>query len=1462
MKAKSTFFFFLFSIISFSVFAQSADVTEGCAPLQVKFQAPDGFSTYFWDFKDGATSILQNPVRNFIQAGIYLVEFRESENGPIIGTVEINVYPKPDLDIAADNQAGCLPLNVNFSDNSSIDPAITVTNYTWVFGDGNSDNGINVNHLYDEAGVYTVSLSIETNFESCNVDEVYLDYIEASNGPSAAFTTDPNPPVACQGPLVINFTNETQGAGNTYVWEFGNGNGSNLADPPAETYGIGNFVATLTATDPLGCESSTSVDIKVGNPTSFFTLPDTICSGDTVTIQNLSGPGIYAWDFGPNAIPTTSTVENPTVIFTEEGDQDISLTVTAGTCTGESTLSTYVDAVDVDFTAVPDTSCESPFTVDFMAMSQDAISYFWEFGDDSTSMEENPQHEYVNPDTTIYSINGTLIFTPSLTVTSSSQCTATLTDTIVLQQPNALFYPDIVQGCAPLTVMFADSSTSVDSIIQWEFFFGDDSTGVFTNTDSISYTYTQPGTYPVQLVITNNKLCTDTSYTVIIEVGDTLALDFSVDETEICPGDSVTFIPSDPGVDVDAWHFNTDDGRSFHCYQDSSLTWPFITEPGVYPASLTVEYNGCFSTITKDSLITVNGPIADIDYEIECGNPFDVIFRDSSKGTTLTLWDFGDSTTSQIAGVHTYDTTGDYTVILRAFPTQSNCPVSLDTVTVHIRDPKASIELDTALCDGVTYDLDATASIDVQSSCWKGYTWFFAKNGRPITTQDSVIQKTFTVPGPDTVSLEVTDINGCRDTMDLPVVIYQVDAQISADDSTICLPSNVTFDTTGSTALFSDIVGIFWDYGDGSPLDTGIANPTHLYDDVNSNPIIVSLTLQESSAAACVNTTTLPISIYSPESFISTIPNPAELCVGEEFTFTGSDFTSQGSNLDFLWDFGDDSNDENGQMVTHAYDEGGNYIVQLVFEEIATGCTDSVSTTVTVQEPPVAAFDSNLDDLVALCAPIASAQFTDISTGSDPVQTVSWDFGNGQTAPGTPGSTISTSYPDTGTYVVTMVVETAFGCIDSVSQVYEVVAPSGNFGINQNNICKFDSITFTLVDTFDVNSWEWDFGDGTVVSDENPVTHQYTNVPPSGQTVASLILTNSVGCEVTLTQDIIFEVVVADFFFENFDPNFCIDETFQLNNGSDNANSYSWTFSDGGVSIEQNPEYSFDTVGTYLITLAALNLNSGCSDTISKNAVVLPPPQPIAIGDTICENNAGANLSIGNPSANSTYIWGPSELVVVDTSQISSSVPLEEPVVFTVTEIDVNGCIGSGQTDSILLIPDFVGPSAIDTFACPDVPFSLPIQRTENYELAVIPAEVFVSFDGNVPVVQVNESQTIEVQPIELFPAGCNPAPIPVEIEVPNEDIRIPDIFTPNGDGTNDRFNIIPVVTNADLDVRRFQVFNRFGQTVYENDDPTDGWDGTIDGKEAPADAYIYIIEASIEGCPIRAFNGEVMLLR
>ena len=156
--------------------------------------ASGSISNYLWDFGDGATSTNYNPTHIYSTNGNHIATLIATSNkgcvDTITGTVYVRQLPVPDL--TADIMAGCPPIVVNFTDQSTT-PEGVITSAFWQFGNGFNIYGSNVNTIYDQSGLYNVTLTSTTNF-GCKKDSVFANYIFVYPEPIADYTTRPDNP--------------------------------------------------------------------------------------------------------------------------------------------------------------------------------------------------------------------------------------------------------------------------------------------------------------------------------------------------------------------------------------------------------------------------------------------------------------------------------------------------------------------------------------------------------------------------------------------------------------------------------------------------------------------------------------------------------------------------------------------------------------------------------------------------------------------------------------------------------------------------------------------------------------------------------------------------------------------------------------------------------------------------------------------------------------------------------------------------------------------------------------------------------------------------------------------------------------------------------------------------------------------------------------------------------------------
>ena len=1440
---------------------QTADVQEGCAPLLVQFQAPASATSYYWDFGDGGTSVLENPAHTFATPQTYTVEFRESATGPLVGTITITVYPKPVPELTADPESGCLPLSVTFDGSASGTSGVTITNYMWTFGDGGGTSGMpDPTHTYSTAGTFTVSLGLVTDKTGCDTTVIVPDMITVSDPPPPSFVTNPSTVVTCDSVLTVDFANTTPPGAYTLHWDLGNGTSFDGPAPPPQTYQEGTYAVTLTLTDSTGCSKSTSRTIGVGSPRPSFDIPnDTLCLFSVYQAINTSPSGSFVWTF-QDATPPTSTQESPYFRFNSPGPKTITLSMTSpdGLCTNDTTITVFVEDPTGTVTVDPTNTCSDPVTFQYQASSTfDVIEWLYFLPDGQLVQGPDASYTYVDLDTTTYSKEGLVKVTTTAVLITAAGCKDTIIVSADVNKPNALFLPNTVKGCAPLTVTFADLSTSNEDIISWHWELDDGTVIDKSDSTAVTHTYTQPGEYHIWLAIENSSGCRDTSYVQTIYVGSAITPDFSVDKTDICIGDTVYLSDLTNNTDIDAYHYTSDGDRLSHCYQSGDAAWAFY-EPGSHDVTLDVIYNGCQTSVTKNNLITVHGPRARITYEMDCASPMVYQFNTSrSQDFDQVTWDFGDGTTSTDTAVtHTYSATGDYTVVLTVENTSSGCAPSSDTVVVHVRQIQADFTIPDKVCRGQIIELDASNSQDVNVVCHKGFQWVSSERPTmvlPDTVVPTVMIDPFPYPfyfsksGDQWVELVVQDVNGCSDTLRRYTRVYGIEDSIAVDDSLICLPGTVNF--TSFVMADTTVASWTWDFGDGA-MGSG-ANVSHTYTSSSSNVFQVALTVKD--VLGCDATAHYTIQIYKPTSSIITIPAPPVICVGDSITFTATDFTAQGSFLNYSWDFGNGmtSNTKNNIVP---YNSPGTYPVTLTYTEDATGCTDQTQITVTAQSYPTADFVSSVDGQGHLCYPL-QVNFTDMSTTGWPLGHY-WDFGNGQQGMDSLAATVLGK----GVFDITHVVTTSAGCADTIVKSIETVGPEGDFSLDKNIICLGEEVTVTIDpnDTVDVGSFHFDFGDGTIIANQLSASHAYTFLPGSNQQPIKLVLTSVDGlCSVTLEKTVTILNTQAEFTSDSGTLIGCEGVAFDFVNQSMDANQYHWDFGDGHVSTQENPFHVFSSAGTYTVTLAATDTITGCTDTVSHD-VLIRHGTPVKANDvTMCVGDT-ATLSVEDINLTFTYSWSPATYLTMPNAGITGAFP-PATMQYVVSADDGSGCIGTDTATVFVVEP--LPNITFDTTVFAGTTVTLPVTYSPPYVFSWDPESGLSCLVCSNPTVTPEDDITYHLTISD--DAGCFTSSGIFVIRVFPENVEIPNAFTPNHDGVNDFFNVVLSDDVAPLlDVTGFRIYDRWGQKVYDNDTPDTGWDGKFKGKDMPSDTYVYIVEVTFLNGKQKTLKGEVTLIR
>ena len=346
-------------------------------------------------------------------------------------------------------------------------------------------------------------------------------------------------------------------------------------------------------------------------------------------------------------------------------------------------------------------------------------------------------------------------------------------------------------------------------------------------------------------------------------------------------------------------------------------------------------------------------------------------------------------------------------------------------------------------------------------------------------------------------------------------------------------------------------------------------------------------------------------------------------------------------------------------------------------------------------------------------------------------------------------------------------------------------------------------------------------------------------------------------------RDFMFQVVPCDApVFSVIAPqtDFCDDLTIQFVNNSAGANTYQWNFGDPSTtadeSTEANPSWTYAEPGSYTVTLIT-GPGLTCADTTEALFEVYLQPEPgFTPPPALCGVDSITLVSTGvhGPSAVLTWNFGAGgspSTGAGSTVTTAFAANGAQPVTLSVTE---NGCTAS-YTDEVEV---YALPTAFFTFAPPS-------PQPQGATIAFVDASdsngstiTGAAWDLDGEVLGRGSSWTWEdalpgehsVTLTVITADGCTASYSIVYVIIP-EDIRIPNVFTPNGDAINDQF----VIENVQYYANRLSVFNRWGQVVYETTNYRSQWAA----KDSPEGTYYYVLVLTESG---REFTGHVTVLR
>ncbi|OQY27547.1 MAG: hypothetical protein B6244_10220 [Candidatus Cloacimonetes bacterium 4572_55] len=1230
----------------------------------------------------------------------------------------------------AKNDSDCS--TVSFDASGTTDPDNDQITYDWNFGDGTTGTGIRTTHRYLRPGKYQAMLTATDNSSTdCQVSTKIIPVVIN------------DPPVAeagvnmkgCAGETFLfdgNRSYDNDGQIIRYEWDFGDGSTAEGQVVSHSFSGSGRYKVQLKVTDDSEtiCDSdSDELFVVINQPPVANAGPDQLTGRLTVVFDGLESKDpdgdqlTYIWDFGDGSAPRMGAT--PVHSYRQPGTYTVTLTTRdhSGTDCDED-----VDQMIVTVNRPPNADPGAPRAACVSEEIQfdggasrdedgEIVTYTWDFGDGGSATGVQAGHVYENPG----------VYTVTLTVDDNSGTDTSRDINVTQVYINALPIP-IASGdpisCINEKVNF-DGSLSYDpdgDITEYIWDFGDGSIG--TGPKPVHY-YTEPGLYTVSMAVRDN------SQTDCVEAGTKIQVKINNPPVAVL-GDDIHTCSSTVQFDGTASHDS--DGEVVEYFWDfgdgttgsGARVAHLFPEKGVYNVTLTVRDDSnmsCDSHSTYFRVFFNHPPIAEAGQEVTVcvgeNLPFDGAFSQDIDGEVASYtWDFGDSAplATGAQATHSYDKPGNYIAALTVTDNSSgdcNVHTGYRFITVN-KPPIAEAGPNSVVCTDEIANFSGSGSSDLDGKVTR-WQWDFG-DGSPMK-EDQNVRHSFISPGVYTVTLTVFDDSrtGCDSNSDqLTVTVNDPPIAVAGDDINTC-STTISLDASQSHDPDGGNLTYLWDFGDGSSPQSGV-KATHMYSKSGTYPVKLTVCDDSESECAC-NSDVLTIFINEPP--VADAGGDMALCRGELSVFNGSrSFDPEGGVLDYVWNFGDGSEEIHGvASPTHAYEEMGVYTATLtVIDDTGLPCHASMDKlVVTISESPVA----YAGDDVSICANMGVEFDGSNSTDSDGVvNSYYWDFGDGSF---TGGATPVHSYSRSGSYTVTLTItgDELPGNCDNTSSDQLIVtvleSPIAHAGDDQiscaNNSLSFDG-SLSRSESHQITSYQWDFGDGSTGSGMR-VDHSYAQ---AGLYEVALTVKNDTDSECNSDTDyikvLINDTPIAD---AGADQILCVNNLTRFN-GKESKDqdgsivSYQWEFGDGSTSSGVNPAKTYQEAGSYVTKLTVTdNSLTECNVATKEVTIIINQPplanagvdQTVCVGETVTLDGGDSTDPDGSVTeytwmiANNTVKQGKTATQVFDKPGVYD-------VTLRVKDDTETEC--STATDAIKIIVNQrpISVAGADRFVCPD----------------------------------------------------------------------------------------------------------------------------------------------------------------
>ena len=663
-----------------------------------------------------------------------------------------------------------------------------------------------------------------------------------------------------------------------------------------------------------------------------------------------------------------------------------------------------------------------------------------------------------------------------------------------------------------------------------------------------------------------------------------------------------------------------------------------------------------------------------------------------------------------------------------------------------------------------------------------------------------------------------------------------------------CIGDSITF--YDSTISFAPLSKRYWDFGDGSPIDSIHINPVHTY--IVAGDYTVLQTVIGIDGCSEINKKTLRIGSIPVAAF-----GMNNACADSSVNFKDLSTEQVGTINQWNWNLGSgvSSTLQNPVHTYPFYSGQGPFAISLSVKTLEGCSSDTATNYLKIFPRPIANFISSASACSNTAVNFTDSSYLDLSgnTFNSSINNWAWNFGNGQVSS---AQNTNTSFSTTGNTTISLVVKTDSGCASlPVTKAITILSkPTAYF--TTGAVCASANTIFTdssFTNNGDsVNNWWWNLGNGAIATVPN-TSATYT---AAGEVTVQLVVSDKNNC-VSDTLKKVITVQSKPLAQFGIGLPVCENDILQFLDSSVTQGgiiqNWSWKFDNGDSSVLKNSTTQF-SAGNHTVKLLVKN-SGGCTSEVLSKVIFVNPLPAFDFNFAAACKNAVVNFSAADNSGGTINQWkwdlGDGTTATTKNTQHTYKNTATYPI--QLLAISVAGC--TATKDSSLIIYGTNVFAGNDTVAAPNQPIQLQASGGLSYQWS--PATGLSDAGISNPVATNAVSQTYYLK--ASTPLGCETFDT-INIKVyDGPQLYLPTAFTPNGDGLNDVFRVFPVgITHFDY----FAIYNRYGKIIFYTKNEGEGWDGSFQNNPQNPGTYVWTISgADYKGNKITR-KGTVVLIR